>query len=151
MYSAWGNFCWIRFGYTPVQERLSCLGKDNSIYIVANIGDKKPCNSTDPQCPLDGRYQYNTLVVFDSEGRLAAQYHNVRISHTFIELGLFLLFVICLYICFFKTGDVTVTETSRNHYYFKLKRQFYLSVYQLKLSVWINHKVEYSKISKQMW
>uniref|UniRef100_A0A673U7G5 Vanin 3 n=1 Tax=Suricata suricatta TaxID=37032 RepID=A0A673U7G5_SURSU len=64
-----------RFGYTPVQQRLSCMAKDNSIYIVANIGDKKPCNASDPQCPLDGRYQYNTDVVFDSEGRLVARYH----------------------------------------------------------------------------
>uniref|UniRef100_A0A8C9MD00 CN hydrolase domain-containing protein n=1 Tax=Panthera tigris altaica TaxID=74533 RepID=A0A8C9MD00_PANTA len=64
-----------RFGYTPVQQRLSCLAKDNSIYVVANIGDKKPCNASDPQCPPDGRYQYNTDVVFDSEGRLVARYH----------------------------------------------------------------------------
>uniref|UniRef100_A0A8C3VHP8 Vanin 3 n=1 Tax=Catagonus wagneri TaxID=51154 RepID=A0A8C3VHP8_9CETA len=64
-----------RFGYTPEQERLSCLAKDNSIYVVANIGDKKPCNASDPQCPPDGRYQYNTDVVFDSEGRLVARYH----------------------------------------------------------------------------
>lgn len=64
-----------RFGYTPVQERLSCLAKDNSIYVVANIGDKKPCNASDPQCPPDGRYQYNTDVVFDSKGRLVARYH----------------------------------------------------------------------------
>lgn len=68
-----------RFGYTPVQERLSCLAKDNSIYVVANIGDKKPCNATDPQCPLDGRYQYNTNVVFDSEGRLKARYHKYNL------------------------------------------------------------------------
>lgn len=101
-----------------MQERLNCLAKDNSIYIVGNIGDKKPCNSTDPQYPLDGHYQYNTNVVFDSKGRLAARYHKVRISHDFIELGSFLLFVICLYICFLNTGDVTVTETSRNHYFF---------------------------------
>ncbi|XP_004483701.1 pantetheinase [Dasypus novemcinctus] len=64
-----------RFGHTPVQERLSCLAKDNTIYVVANIGDKKPCNASDPQCPPDGRYQYNTNVVFDSEGRLVARYH----------------------------------------------------------------------------
>ncbi|XP_038509385.1 pantetheinase isoform X3 [Canis lupus familiaris] len=64
-----------RFGYTPVQERLSCLAKDNSIYVVANIGDKKPCNASDSQCPLDGRYQYNTDVVFDSQGKLVARYH----------------------------------------------------------------------------
>ncbi|NP_999298.1 pantetheinase precursor [Sus scrofa] len=64
-----------RFGHTPVQKRLSCLARDNSIYIVANIGDKKPCNASDPDCPHDGRYQYNTDVVFDSEGRLVARYH----------------------------------------------------------------------------
>ncbi|XP_012520689.1 PREDICTED: pantetheinase isoform X3 [Propithecus coquereli] len=64
-----------RFGHTPVQERLSCLAKENSIYVVANIGDKKPCNASDPQCPPDGRYQYNTDVVFDSQGRLVARYH----------------------------------------------------------------------------
>ncbi|KAG8510884.1 Pantetheinase, partial [Galemys pyrenaicus] len=64
-----------RFGYTPVQKRLSCLARNNSIYVVANIGDKKPCNASDPQCPPDGRYQYNTNVVFDSEGRLVARYH----------------------------------------------------------------------------
>uniref|UniRef100_A0A2K5M0Y0 Pantetheinase n=1 Tax=Cercocebus atys TaxID=9531 RepID=A0A2K5M0Y0_CERAT len=64
-----------RFGQTPVQERLSCLAKNNSIYVVANIGDKKPCNTSDPQCPPDGRYQYNTDVVFDSQGKLVARYH----------------------------------------------------------------------------
>ncbi|KAM6185221.1 pantetheinase-like [Rhynchocyon petersi] len=64
-----------RFGHTPVQERLSCLAKENSIYVLANIGDKKSCNASDLQCPPDGRYQYNTDVVFDSEGKLVARYH----------------------------------------------------------------------------
>ncbi|XP_053520904.1 vascular non-inflammatory molecule 3-like [Artibeus jamaicensis] len=68
-----------RFGYAPVQERLSCLAKHNSIYVVANIGDKKPCNASDLQCPPDGRYQYNTNVVFDSEGRLVARYHKYNL------------------------------------------------------------------------
>ncbi|ELW69447.1 Pantetheinase [Tupaia chinensis] len=64
-----------RFGHAPVQERLSCLAKSNSIYVVANIGDKKPCNTSDSECPHDGRYQYNTDVVFDSQGQLVARYH----------------------------------------------------------------------------
>lgn len=74
-----------RFGYTPVQERLSCLAKENSIYIVANIGDKKPCNATDPHCPPDGRYQYNTNVVFDSKGRLTARYHKYNLFEPEIQ------------------------------------------------------------------
>ncbi|XP_066467301.1 pantetheinase-like [Tiliqua scincoides] len=68
-----------RFGHAPVQERLSCLARHNSIYVVANIGDKKPCNHTDPRCPMDGRYQYNTNVVFDSDGKLVARYHKFNL------------------------------------------------------------------------
>uniref|UniRef100_A0A8D1WQ36 CN hydrolase domain-containing protein n=1 Tax=Sus scrofa TaxID=9823 RepID=A0A8D1WQ36_PIG len=66
-----------RFGHTPVQVRLSCLAKNNSIYVLANIGDKKPCNSHDSKCPPNGYYQYNTNVVYDSEGKLVARYHKV--------------------------------------------------------------------------
>ncbi|XP_027753254.1 pantetheinase-like [Empidonax traillii] len=70
---------YIRFGPAPVQERLSCMARNNSIYVVANIGDKKPCNSSDPDCPTDGRYQYNTDVVFDPEGKLVARYHKYNL------------------------------------------------------------------------
>ncbi|XP_055982169.1 vascular non-inflammatory molecule 3-like isoform X1 [Sorex fumeus] len=76
-----------RFGYTPVQERLSCLAKQNSIYVVANIGDKKACNASDSQCPPDGRYQYNTNVVFDSQGKLVARYHKYNLFEPEIQFN----------------------------------------------------------------
>ncbi|NXY66728.1 VNN1 Pantetheinase, partial [Callaeas wilsoni] len=68
-----------RFGPAPVQERLSCMARNNSIYVVANIGDKKLCDSSDPDCPRDGRYQYNTDVVFDPQGKLLARYHKYNL------------------------------------------------------------------------
>ncbi|KAF6116947.1 vanin 2 [Phyllostomus discolor] len=69
-----------KFGHTPVQVRLSCLAKDNSIYVLANIGDKKPCKSNDPTCPSNGYYQYNTNVVYDKKGQLVARYHKATLQ-----------------------------------------------------------------------
>lgn len=51
--------------------------RENKIYLVANMGDIKPCNTTDEvsdiPCPPDGHFQYNTDVVFDPTGRLIAR------------------------------------------------------------------------------
>uniref|UniRef100_A0A8C5N0M9 Major facilitator superfamily (MFS) profile domain-containing protein n=1 Tax=Leptobrachium leishanense TaxID=445787 RepID=A0A8C5N0M9_9ANUR len=66
-----------RFGRTPVQKRLSCMAKKNSIYLVANFGDKKSCNISEENCPEDGHLIYDTTVVFDTEGKLTARYHKV--------------------------------------------------------------------------
>ncbi|KAM9240248.1 LOW QUALITY PROTEIN: pantetheinase-like [Leptosomus discolor] len=66
-----------RFAPSPMLES-SCLARNNSIYVVANRGDKKPCNSSDPRCPSDGHYQYN----FDSEGKLVARYHKYNLFVT---------------------------------------------------------------------
>ncbi|KAL8186534.1 UNVERIFIED_CONTAM: hypothetical protein K2H54_073581 [Gekko kuhli] len=68
-----------RFGSSEVQERLSCMARNYSIYVVANMGDKKSCNSTDPKCPKDGHYQYNTDVVYDPEGKFLARYHKYNL------------------------------------------------------------------------
>ncbi|KAM3931787.1 pantetheinase-like [Leptodactylus fuscus] len=68
-----------RFGRAPVQERLSCIAKNNSIYFAANFGDKKRCNASDSHCPLDGYYFYDTTVVFDPEGKLVARYHKYHL------------------------------------------------------------------------
>ncbi|KAM8946088.1 pantetheinase-like [Pelodytes ibericus] len=68
-----------RFGRAPVQERLSCMAKRNSIYLVANFGDKKFCNTTNESCPEDGLYIYDTTVVYDTSGKLIARYHKFHL------------------------------------------------------------------------
>jgi pantetheine hydrolase len=67
---------------TDVLRELSCLAKNNSLYIIANMGDKQPCdNKTDPKCPKDGRYQFNTDVAFDPNGTVIARYHKYHLFY----------------------------------------------------------------------
>ncbi|XP_064599350.1 pantetheinase-like [Liolophura sinensis] len=61
---------------TEVQHALSCMAKTYGLYLVANVGHMEECWSLfDTNCPLDGRYQYNTNVVYDPLGNLVARYH----------------------------------------------------------------------------
>jgi len=70
----------LRFNETEIQRTLSCMARENSMYVVANIGDKQPCKqTTDNICPPDGHYQYNTDVVYDPSGKMVAKYHKYNL------------------------------------------------------------------------
>ncbi|KAM4539942.1 biotinidase [Odontesthes bonariensis] len=67
-----------RYSNTEVLQRLSCMARRHNLYLVANMADLQPCPlKTDPSspCPSDGRWQFNTNVVFSSDGLLVARYH----------------------------------------------------------------------------
>ncbi|XP_047460084.1 biotinidase [Mugil cephalus] len=67
-----------RYSNTEVLQRLSCMARRNNLYLVANMPDLQPCPlKSDPSssCPPDGRWQFNTNVVFRSDGLLVARYH----------------------------------------------------------------------------
>lgn len=69
-----------RYPDTEVQHFLSCLAKNNSVFVVANFGDRQPCSkTTNSSCPSDGHFQYNTDVVYDPQGTLIAKYHKVNL------------------------------------------------------------------------
>ena len=68
---------------TEIQRNLSCMASSNNMYIVDNVGDYQSCdNKTDPKCPSDGHYQFNTNVVYSPNGTLIARYHK---THLFYE------------------------------------------------------------------
>ena len=64
---------------TEVQHALSCMAKNNSLYLVANIGDSQPCHRlVSARCNhnvqgTNEHFQYNTDVAFDPEGKLVAR------------------------------------------------------------------------------
>ncbi|XP_030644371.1 biotinidase-like [Chanos chanos] len=71
-----------RFPNTEVLQRLSCMALKNHLFLVANMPDRQDCdNLTDPHCPPDGRYQFNTDVVFSDNGTLIARYHKLNLFH----------------------------------------------------------------------
>lgn len=55
------------------------------MFVVANLGTKVPCEHADPKCPPDGRYHFNTNVVFSDNGTLIASYfkHNLYFEYGF--------------------------------------------------------------------
>jgi predicted amidohydrolase len=58
----------------------SCLAQSNKIILALNLCESRPCNpSSDPTCPEDGRFQWNTEVVFEETGMLVMKYHKTHL------------------------------------------------------------------------
>ncbi|XP_042363156.1 biotinidase [Plectropomus leopardus] len=71
-----------KYNNTEVLQRLSCMARRHNLYVVANMADLQPCPlKSDPSssCPPDGRWQFNTNVVFRSDGMLVARYHKYNL------------------------------------------------------------------------
>ncbi len=65
----------------PILSTMSCAAKSHQISILVNMIDWVDCTAaTDKNCPSDNHYQYNTDVVFNEKGAIAAKYHK---SHEF--------------------------------------------------------------------
>ncbi|EGD75149.1 biotinidase [Salpingoeca rosetta] len=74
------NYCTAR----PALCALSCMAAEHGMYVVVGMNDRKACNATsDPHCPKDGAYLFNTGVVFDSYGTVIARYHKKHIFTPF--------------------------------------------------------------------
>ncbi|KAN0032159.1 hypothetical protein ACTFIV_006035 [Dictyostelium citrinum] len=73
------------FDNRTILQSLSCIAIENSIVLVADMGDVQYCDnstSSNDNCPTDGRFQYNTQVSFSEKGELLAKYHK---SHLYGE------------------------------------------------------------------
>jgi len=66
-----------------IAQRLSCIARRHRIVLVANPIDIINCTSTDPLCPPDNHFLYNTAVAFDEHGVLVAKYHKRHNGGTF--------------------------------------------------------------------
>jgi pantetheine hydrolase len=70
----------------PISVNASCWARTNNLTIAIEYYDLKVCDrSSDPDCPSDGRYQYNTEVVFGPQGEIIAKYYKYHEWIAFLD------------------------------------------------------------------
>ncbi|XP_055948202.1 pantetheinase-like [Argiope bruennichi] len=87
-----------KFSSSPILTNLSCIARKYSLFVVATLIDVKDCKvrrhcenrknknscvSDGSDCPDNGHFNFNTLVVFDRMGTLIVRYYK---RHPFIPL-----------------------------------------------------------------
>lgn len=65
-----------------VLRTISCLASKHRMYIALSFGDKVPCTrQSEPACPDDGYFLYNSIGLFDEKGRFVAKYHKMQLYY----------------------------------------------------------------------
>jgi predicted amidohydrolase len=72
------------FPQSQLLVKASCLAASQKMALVMNMGSVEYCNATNPpapDCPRDGRFQYNTEVAFDEFGALVGRYRKFHLYY----------------------------------------------------------------------
>lgn len=75
------------FSDKPILARISCASQSAKLLTLVNMIDWVDCDSSDSSCPSDGRYLYNTDVLFDESGQLVRKYHKSHEWPGLIQAG----------------------------------------------------------------
>ncbi|CAL1299391.1 unnamed protein product [Larinioides sclopetarius] len=62
-----------RFSTSPTLRTLSCMARNNSMVIQANMAEYLPCKG-EPGCNPSGHLQFNENVIFDRDGTVIGRY-----------------------------------------------------------------------------
>lgn len=63
-----------------IQHTLSCIAKNFSLYVIANLGAKEKCRQSDSNCPQSGYYQFNANVVYSPSGVHIERYYKKNLQ-----------------------------------------------------------------------
>ncbi|KAH3743314.1 biotinidase precursor [Pelomyxa schiedti] len=73
--------------WASVLQRTSCIAQSTRTFLVLDMGEVQWCFNQ-KGCPEDGRYQFNTAVVFSDSGELVAKYRKTNLwGETYYDAG----------------------------------------------------------------